>query len=84
MDEEPNIQKLDQARNVISWKALLNGLVSTLWREIQHQYVLLLVKSNPGERWVRLLIQKLWDGAWDEWEHRNEVVRQKEYLVTQA
>jgi cell division protein FtsI/penicillin-binding protein 2 len=27
---------------------------------------------------------KLWDVSWDQWEHRTEVVHQKETLVTQV
>ena len=28
-------------------------------------------KSRTGRRWAVALIQKLWDIAWDLWEHRN-------------
>jgi hypothetical protein len=41
-------------------------------------------KRNSGERWVWLLIQKLWDVAWNQWEHRNEEVYKTENLVTQV
>jgi hypothetical protein len=60
-----------------------NGQVSALWKEIEHQYFLFLGKRDSGERWVRLLIQKLWDVAWYQWEHRNEVVHKKDSVVTQ-
>jgi hypothetical protein len=40
-------------------------------------------KRNSGERWVRLLIQKIWDVAWNQWEHIDEVVHKKENLFTQ-
>ena len=30
------------------------------------------------------LIQKMWDTAWDLWEHRNEVLHKKENLVTRS
>jgi hypothetical protein len=82
MDEGPEIQKLDQAQNDIGWEALLNGQVLTLWKEIKHQYFLFLGKRNLCERWVQLLIQKLFDVAWDQWEHKNEVVHQTKNLVT--
>jgi hypothetical protein len=60
----------------------LNGQVSTAWKEIQHQYYLFLGNRNSGERWVWLLIQKIWGVAWGQWEHRNKVVHKKETLVT--
>jgi hypothetical protein len=83
MDEGAEIEKLDQAQHDIGWKALLNGQVSTVWKKIQHQCFLFLGKRNSGERWVRLLIKKLRDVAWDQLEHRNEVVHKKENVVTQ-
>jgi hypothetical protein len=30
------------------------------------------------------LIQKLWDVAWNKWEHINEMVHKTDHLVTQA
>jgi hypothetical protein len=83
MDEGPEIEKLYQAQHDIMWEALLNGKVLIVWKEIQHQYFLFPGKSNSGERWVRLMIQKRWDVAWDQRKHRNEVVHKKENLVTQ-
>jgi hypothetical protein len=85
MDEGPEIEKVDEAQHDIGWEAMLIGQVSTVWKEIHHQYFLFLGKRNSDERWaVRLFIQNLWDVEWDQWEHRNEVVYKKEnYLVTQ-
>jgi hypothetical protein len=62
----------------------LNGQVSLHWKEIQHQYYIFLGKRTTGERWVWLLIQKIWDVAWDQWDHRNEVVHKQNNLVSQA
>jgi hypothetical protein len=53
------IQELDQAQNDTDWKALLNGQVSLMWKEIQRKCFIHLGKQNPGEYWVRMLIQKL-------------------------
>jgi hypothetical protein len=75
---------MEQVNKYIGWEALLIGQVSTVWKEIQHQYYLFLVKSNSGERWVRLLIQKLWDVSWNQLEHRNEVVHKTNNVVTQV
>jgi hypothetical protein len=71
---------MDQAQNDIGWEALLNGQVSLHWKEIQHQYYIFLGKRNTGERWVRLLIEKMWDVAWDQWDHRKEVVHKQDNL----
>jgi hypothetical protein len=55
----PELQELDQAQNEIDREALLNGQVSVLWKETQHQYYIYLGKWNTGERWVRMLIQNI-------------------------
>jgi hypothetical protein len=36
---------MDQGHNYIGWEAPLNGNVSTVWKEIQHQYYLFLGKG---------------------------------------
>jgi hypothetical protein len=40
--------------------------------------------ANPENqvRWTTALIQKLWDVAWDLWEHRNGIVHAKENAET--
>jgi hypothetical protein len=75
-DEGPSVQNLDQGHNYIGWSALLNGQVSTVWKEI-----LVPGKRNSGERWVRLLIKKIWYVTWNQWEHRNEVVHQTDNVM---
>jgi hypothetical protein len=36
-----------------------------------------------GERWVHLLIQKLWGVDWDQWDPRSNLVHNQENVVTQ-
>jgi hypothetical protein len=44
-----------------------------------------MIKSTKsGRRWATALIQKMWDTAWDLWEHRNEALHQKENLITRT
>jgi hypothetical protein len=35
-------------------------------------------------RWTSALIQKIWQVAWDQWEHRNAILNDSENLTTQA
>jgi hypothetical protein len=37
-----------------------------------------------GKRWTVALIKKLWDIAWDLWEHRNGVLHEKDNAVSSA
>jgi hypothetical protein len=60
------------------------GNTSVLWQEIQAQYFREIGKQNSGLRWTSALIQKIWQVAWDQWEHRNAILHNSENLVTQA
>jgi hypothetical protein len=41
--------------------------------------------KRTGRRWVISLIKKLWDTAWDLWQHRNEILHQSEnHLIAEA
>jgi hypothetical protein len=57
---------LERAQDTIGWDRLVFGHVSKGWKEVQQEYYAELGKRNTGERWVRLLIQKLWKTAWDQ------------------
>jgi hypothetical protein len=35
-------------------------------------------RRRTGLRWLTALIQKLWDVAWDMWDHRNRVLHDQE------
>jgi hypothetical protein len=52
------------------WKALSVG-----WSEVQHRYYEFLDSRRTGLRWLTALIQKLWDVAWDMWDHRNRALQ---------
>jgi hypothetical protein len=41
-------------------------------------------KQNSGLSWTSALIQKIWQVAWDQWEHSNMILHKSENLVTQA
>jgi hypothetical protein len=58
------------------------GSIVTLERNTTEYYIYL-GKRNTGERWVRLLIQKIWNVDWDQWDHGNEVRHKQDSLVSQ-
>ena len=57
-------------QDIIGWRAFIEGQLSTRWAPVQHQHFQSLSLKNTGHRWVSLLIRKLLDVAWDQWEHR--------------
>jgi hypothetical protein len=75
-------EAIQKAQDDIGWGDLLNGNMVLQWKEAQHQYYVYLSKWNTGLIWVRLLIHKLWEVAWDQWNLCNEVVHRRENIIT--
>jgi hypothetical protein len=73
-----------QEQNQIGWNQFFEGWLSSQWVIAQQHYSSVTKSNKTGRRWVIAIIQKLWDTAWDLWEHRNEVLHEKENLVTRA
>jgi hypothetical protein len=58
-----------QEQNRIGWPRFFEGWLSPKWIEAQQRYYSTTKSCKTGHRWVTALIQKLWDTAWDLWEH---------------
>jgi hypothetical protein len=82
IEDHSSVQQMEQAQDGIGWVALSNGNMSLLWKEIQHHHDISIGRHNTGERWVRPLIQKIWDVAWDQGNPRNNVLHNQENLVS--
>jgi hypothetical protein len=50
----------------------------------QQAYYTLIKSRRIGKRWVVALIKKMWDIAWDLWEHRNGILYQSTNVVSDA
>jgi hypothetical protein len=70
-----------QKQDAIGWQSFLEGRPSVGWSEVQHRYYEFLDGRRTGLRWLTALIQKLWDVAWDMWDHRNRVLHDQEHSV---
>jgi hypothetical protein len=62
------------AQDRVGWQAMLEGLPVHGWAEVQHRYLVWRKKRRTGKRWLASIIQKLWDVAWDLWDHRNRIL----------
>lgn len=58
--------------------------MSKEWAIIQQRYYQLLKSRRTGIRWTIALIKMLWDVAWELWEHRNEVLHEKENATSES
>jgi hypothetical protein len=43
------------------------------WAGVQEAHFIWLSCRNTGKRWATSLIVKLWEVAWDLWDHRNQI-----------
>ena len=70
---DPEIRRLFDLQDSIGWKAFLEGVLDVEWRKFQQTQYDETGSRKTGKRWVVALIRKLWNTAWDMWQHRNEV-----------
>ena len=66
------------AQEKVGWRSFLEGFPVRGWAEVQQRYYEWIRCKNSGERWLASLIQKVWDVAWDMWDHRNSVLHGNE------
>jgi hypothetical protein len=71
-------------QNAIGWDRFLEGAVARSWRDQQLVYYGIVGSKLSIKRWVTALIHKLWDVAWDQWEHRNAILHKGTYKVQRA
>ena len=62
----------------IGWENFFEGCIAQAWEEVQAAYYRWCRSRKSGRRWAVSLIQKLWDIAWDLWEHRIGIVHSAE------
>lgn len=65
------VNQLVAQQSKIGWGNFFEGMISTHWREAQCQYLTQIGSRKSSKRWATAIIRKLWQIAWDLWEHRN-------------
>jgi hypothetical protein len=63
------------------WRTFFEGWIPIAWEETQQSYYSLLKSRRTGRRWTICLIKKLWDIAWDLWNHRNGILHHSENIL---
>jgi hypothetical protein len=61
------------AQDRIGWLAFFEGCIVVEWAGVQEAHFLWFGRRNTGKRWATSLVVKLWDIAWDLWDHRNQI-----------
>jgi hypothetical protein len=78
------LQKCLESQNIIGWGRFFEGWISQDWTKAQQAYYLTIKSLRNGKRWTISLIKKLWDIAWDLWEHRNGILHDSVNMVSTA
>jgi hypothetical protein len=60
---------------------MLEGFPAISWQTTQQIYFSRIGSSRSSKRWIIALIQKLWEVAWNMWEHRNGILHDKEQSI---
>jgi hypothetical protein len=69
----PGLTDTIHQQDSMGWQSLLEGKWAVGWSILQDKYFKWKGRKNTGRRWLVAVIQKLWDTAWDFWDHRNQV-----------
>jgi hypothetical protein len=64
---------MSELQDLIGWDYFIEGFIPATWIESQTQHFLSLNRLESGKRWASALIRKMWNIAWDLWEHRNSI-----------
>ena len=68
----------------VDWRAFFEGVPVKGWQEAQHGHYIALHSRKMGRRWLSALIKKLWQVAWDIWQHRNDTLHKKDNNILYA
>jgi hypothetical protein len=86
---DPNLQNpflftgILGSQNTIGWRWFFEGWISHEWTKAQQAYYTSIKSLRTGIRWAIALIKKLWDIAWDLWEHRNGILHDSCNVVSE-
>jgi hypothetical protein len=76
-----DLDTLATIQHQIGWDNFIEGRIGNCWREAHELYLLSTQKQGSSYRWTTQLIQKMWNIAWDLWEHRNGIEHEKDQEI---
>jgi hypothetical protein len=74
----PWLQELIDKQTRCGWRNFFEGLILKDWREAMTLHLAKIRSTKSSKRWLTALIRKLWQVAWDLWEHRNGFLHEKD------
>jgi hypothetical protein len=71
------VNELVMQQNQMGWRNFFEGMLSTNWQLAQNAYFQQIGSRKSSKRWATAIIRKMWQIAWDLWEHRNGFLHDK-------
>jgi hypothetical protein len=71
---EEGIQECLVKQDAIGWPLFFKGFIHPGWAECQQEYYNRIGSGKTGDKWLSLLIQRVWEIARELWRHRNKVM----------
>ena len=68
----PGLLQAIEAQDQVGWLAFFEGCIAVEWAGDHEGHFLWLGRRNTGKCWATSLVGKLWEVAWDLWDHRNQ------------
>jgi len=62
----------------VGWSMVLDGWLILKWRAQEEAYWEQWKRQKSSKQWTAELIEKLWNIAWDLWDHSNEALHNSE------
>ena len=72
----PDIEAALEEQTDIGWWNFAMGIHLTKWQEIQKRYYQRIGSRRSPKRWASMFVRKMWDTAWDQWQHWCHVLHQ--------
>jgi hypothetical protein len=80
-EHPPWLHALAEHQSQCGWKNFFEGFLVKEWRVESQAHLSRLKSKRSSKRWTSALIRKLWQVAWDLWEHRNGYLHAKEISI---
>ena len=73
-----------ELQDKMGWQSFFEGTPAVGWFKFMDRHYNSRRSNKNGRRWLSAIIKKLWNIAWDLWEHRNGIVHDKQAGMTAA
>jgi hypothetical protein len=77
----PWIRELARKQGECGWRNFFEGMLLRDWYDAIRDHFQTIHSKKSPRRWISALIRKMWQIAWDLWEHRNGFLHDKDTTI---